>query len=148
MLNIWSWNFCLCTSTAIHVLCPVSLNFFNCPFRSFIALILFFFNPLFHWRIVYHRMMKTITRLHKAMMVLEYFTSHSWVWNTDNVAMLLSHMSPEDKKVILAKRNMSGTWICCCIFSINVIVTGFNCALVWISFLIYNWSHFSFSTLW
>ncbi|XP_043981506.1 fatty acyl-CoA reductase 1 isoform X3 [Gambusia affinis] len=45
------------------------------------------------------RMMKTITRLHKAMMVLEYFTSHSWVWNTDNVAMLLSHMSPEDKKV-------------------------------------------------
>lgn len=92
-------------------------------------------------------MMKTITRLHKAMMVLEYFTSHSWVWNTDNVAMLLSHMSPEDKKVILAKRNMSGTWICCCIFSINVIVTGFNCASVWISFLIYNWSHFSFSTL-
>ncbi|XP_015250940.1 PREDICTED: fatty acyl-CoA reductase 2 isoform X1 [Cyprinodon variegatus] len=45
------------------------------------------------------RMMKTITRLHRAMMVLEYFTSNSWVWNTDNVAMLLSHMSPEDKKV-------------------------------------------------
>ncbi|KAM3609502.1 uncharacterized protein V6R79_015928 [Siganus canaliculatus] len=45
------------------------------------------------------RMMKTITRLHKAMMVLEYFTSHSWVWNTDNVAMLMSQMSPEDKKV-------------------------------------------------
>uniref|UniRef100_A0A3Q3SBH0 Fatty acyl-CoA reductase n=1 Tax=Mastacembelus armatus TaxID=205130 RepID=A0A3Q3SBH0_9TELE len=44
------------------------------------------------------RMMKTITRLHKAMMVLEYFTSHSWVWNTDNVTMLLSQMSPEDKK--------------------------------------------------
>uniref|UniRef100_A0A672ZX30 Fatty acyl-CoA reductase n=1 Tax=Sphaeramia orbicularis TaxID=375764 RepID=A0A672ZX30_9TELE len=44
------------------------------------------------------RMMKTITRLHKAMMVLEYFTSHSWVWNTDNVAMLLAQMSPEDKK--------------------------------------------------
>ncbi|KAM8860699.1 fatty acyl-CoA reductase 1 isoform 3-T4 [Synchiropus picturatus] len=45
------------------------------------------------------RMMKTITRLHKAMMVLEYFTSHSWVWNTDNVAMLQSHMAPEDKKL-------------------------------------------------
>ncbi|TSQ92664.1 Fatty acyl-CoA reductase 1 [Bagarius yarrelli] len=29
------------------------------------------------------RMMKTITRLHKAMMVLEYFTSHSWVFNFD-----------------------------------------------------------------
>ncbi|XP_034033084.1 fatty acyl-CoA reductase 1 isoform X1 [Thalassophryne amazonica] len=45
------------------------------------------------------RMMKTITRLHKAMMVLEYFTSHSWVWNTDNIAMLMAQMSPEDKKV-------------------------------------------------
>lgn len=33
------------------------------------------------------------------MMVLEYFTSHSWVWNTDNMAMLLAQMSPEDKKV-------------------------------------------------
>ncbi|XP_028441566.1 fatty acyl-CoA reductase 1 isoform X1 [Perca flavescens] len=45
------------------------------------------------------RMMKTITRLHKAMMVLEYFTSHSWVWNNDNVGMLIAQMSPEDKKV-------------------------------------------------
>ncbi|XP_008309561.1 fatty acyl-CoA reductase 1 isoform X2 [Cynoglossus semilaevis] len=45
------------------------------------------------------RMMKTISRLHKAMMVLEYFTSHSWVWNTENVTMLLSQMSSEDKKM-------------------------------------------------
>ncbi|XP_056271904.1 fatty acyl-CoA reductase 1-like isoform X2 [Pseudoliparis swirei] len=45
------------------------------------------------------RMMKTITRLHKAMMVLEYFTSHSWVWSNDNVAMLIGQMSSEDKKV-------------------------------------------------
>uniref|UniRef100_A0A3P9M0D6 Fatty acyl-CoA reductase n=1 Tax=Oryzias latipes TaxID=8090 RepID=A0A3P9M0D6_ORYLA len=45
------------------------------------------------------RMMKTISRLHKAMMVLEYFTSHSWEWNTDNMSMLLAQMSPEDKKV-------------------------------------------------
>ncbi|XP_078139076.1 fatty acyl-CoA reductase 1 isoform X3 [Centroberyx gerrardi] len=45
------------------------------------------------------RMMKTITRLHKAVMVLEYFTSHSWVWNTDTVAMLMAQMSPEDKRV-------------------------------------------------
>lgn len=35
------------------------------------------------------------------MMVLEYFTSHSWVWNTDNLGMLISQMSPEDKKVTL-----------------------------------------------
>lgn len=33
------------------------------------------------------------------MMVLEYFTSHSWVWNTDNMTMLMAQMSPEDKKV-------------------------------------------------
>ncbi|XP_029951482.1 fatty acyl-CoA reductase 1-like isoform X2 [Salarias fasciatus] len=45
------------------------------------------------------RMMKTITRLHKAMMVLEYFTSHSWAWSTENMSMLQNHMSPEDKKV-------------------------------------------------
>ncbi|XP_048886128.1 fatty acyl-CoA reductase 1 isoform X1 [Brienomyrus brachyistius] len=45
------------------------------------------------------RMMKTITRLHKAMMVLEYFTSHSWTWNTDNMTMLLNQMSPQDRKM-------------------------------------------------
>ncbi|CAL8235721.1 unnamed protein product [Boreogadus saida] len=45
------------------------------------------------------RMMKTINRLHKAMMVLEYFTSNSWVWNTENLSMLMARMSPEDKKV-------------------------------------------------
>ncbi|KAL7992196.1 hypothetical protein Chor_016452 [Crotalus horridus] len=44
------------------------------------------------------RMMKTITRLHKAMVLLEYFTSNSWEWNTDNVNMLMSQLSPEDKK--------------------------------------------------
>lgn len=44
------------------------------------------------------RMMKTITRLHKAMMLLEYFTSNSWDWNTDNVNMLMNQLSPEDKK--------------------------------------------------
>uniref|UniRef100_A0A669B080 Fatty acyl-CoA reductase n=1 Tax=Oreochromis niloticus TaxID=8128 RepID=A0A669B080_ORENI len=37
--------------------------------------------------------------LFTSMMVLEYFTSHSWVWNTDNMAMLLAQMSPEDKKI-------------------------------------------------
>ncbi|CAJ1057575.1 fatty acyl-CoA reductase 1 isoform X2 [Xyrichtys novacula] len=44
-------------------------------------------------------MMKTITRLHKAMMVLEYFTSHSWMWNNDNMTMLMAQLSPQDKKV-------------------------------------------------
>uniref|UniRef100_A0A286XKY0 Fatty acyl-CoA reductase n=1 Tax=Cavia porcellus TaxID=10141 RepID=A0A286XKY0_CAVPO len=44
------------------------------------------------------RMMKTITHLHKAMVFLEYFTSNSWVWNTDNVNMLMNQLNPEDKK--------------------------------------------------
>ncbi|KAM6133885.1 fatty acyl-CoA reductase 1 isoform 2-T2 [Phoenicopterus ruber ruber] len=44
------------------------------------------------------RMMKTITRLHKAMMLLEYFTSNSWVWNTENMTMLMNQLNPEDKK--------------------------------------------------
>ncbi|XP_068801256.1 fatty acyl-CoA reductase 1 isoform X1 [Struthio camelus] len=44
------------------------------------------------------RMMKTITRLHKAMMLLEYFTSNSWIWNTENMTMLMNQLNPEDKK--------------------------------------------------
>uniref|UniRef100_A0A8C5N2L9 Fatty acyl-CoA reductase n=1 Tax=Leptobrachium leishanense TaxID=445787 RepID=A0A8C5N2L9_9ANUR len=44
-------------------------------------------------------MMKTITRLHKAMMLLEYFTSNSWVWNNENTNMLMGQLSVEDKKV-------------------------------------------------
>ncbi|CAH2326043.1 fatty acyl- reductase 1 isoform X1 [Pelobates cultripes] len=46
------------------------------------------------------RMMKTITRLHKAMMLLEYFSSNSWVWNNENTNMLMSQLSIEDKKVL------------------------------------------------
>ncbi|XP_069759271.1 fatty acyl-CoA reductase 1 isoform X4 [Narcine bancroftii] len=45
------------------------------------------------------RMMKVINRLHRSMMLVEYFTSHSWVWNTDNINMLMSQMSQDDKKV-------------------------------------------------
>uniref|UniRef100_U3IBS5 Fatty acyl-CoA reductase n=3 Tax=Anas TaxID=8835 RepID=U3IBS5_ANAPP len=44
------------------------------------------------------RMMKTISRLHKAMMLLEYFTSNSWIWNTENMTMLMNQLTPEDKK--------------------------------------------------
>ncbi|XP_037993765.1 fatty acyl-CoA reductase 1 isoform X2 [Motacilla alba alba] len=43
-------------------------------------------------------MMKTITRLHKSMMFLEYFTSNSWTWNTENMTMLMNQLTPEDKK--------------------------------------------------
>ncbi|XP_039391837.1 fatty acyl-CoA reductase 1 isoform X10 [Mauremys reevesii] len=51
------------------------------------------------WYSGVNRMMKTITRLHKAMMLIEYFTSNSWIWNTENVNMLMNQLSPEDKKV-------------------------------------------------
>ncbi|XP_071618622.1 fatty acyl-CoA reductase 1 isoform X4 [Heliangelus exortis] len=43
-------------------------------------------------------MMKTITRLHRAMMLLEYFTSKTWIWNTENVTMLMNQLNPQDKK--------------------------------------------------
>uniref|UniRef100_A0A8C7WSY4 Fatty acyl-CoA reductase C-terminal domain-containing protein n=1 Tax=Oryzias sinensis TaxID=183150 RepID=A0A8C7WSY4_9TELE len=59
-------------------------------------------------------MMKTISRLHKAMMVLEYFTSHSWEWNTDNMSMLLAQMSPEDKKVGGAMMSVARQLLSCC----------------------------------
>lgn len=66
--------------------------------------------------------MKTITRLHKAMMLLEYFTSNSWDWNTDNVNMLMNQLSPEDKKVT----NQSVVFLvisqCWCCYSLSIIL--------------------------
>lgn len=61
--------------------------------------------------------MKTITRLHKAMVLLEYFTSNSWDWNTDNVNMLMSQLSPEDKKA---------SYICVALFANNVVHKAFQ----------------------
>lgn len=66
-----------------------------CPFR----LCELIFTPLtcpFHaWDC---RMMKTITRLHKSMVLLEYFTSNSWTWSTENMTMLMNQLTPEDRK--------------------------------------------------
>lgn len=45
------------------------------------------------------RMMRIVNRLHRSMMLLEYFTSHSWVWGSDNLTMLLGQLSPEDRKM-------------------------------------------------
>ncbi|XP_078424236.1 fatty acyl-CoA reductase 1 isoform X1 [Cetorhinus maximus] len=44
------------------------------------------------------RMMKIFNRLHKSMMLLEYFSSNSWDWSTDNMNMLMSQLSLEDKR--------------------------------------------------
>ncbi|XP_072341422.1 fatty acyl-CoA reductase 1 isoform X3 [Scyliorhinus torazame] len=44
------------------------------------------------------RMMKIFNRLHKSMMLLEYFSSKSWQWSTDNMNMLMGQLSLEDKR--------------------------------------------------
>ncbi|XP_041072312.1 fatty acyl-CoA reductase 1 isoform X2 [Carcharodon carcharias] len=44
------------------------------------------------------RMMKIFNRLHKSMMLLEYFSSKSWDWSSDNMNMLMSQLSLEDKR--------------------------------------------------
>ncbi|NWX85650.1 FACR1 reductase, partial [Nothoprocta ornata] len=45
------------------------------------------------------RMMKIINRLHKSLMLLQYFSTQSWDWSSDNMNMLMSHLNPEDKKL-------------------------------------------------
>ncbi|XP_057712053.1 fatty acyl-CoA reductase 1 isoform X2 [Corythoichthys intestinalis] len=44
------------------------------------------------------QMMRIFNRLHKAISLLEYFSSQDWEWNSDNVSMLMMQMSPEDRK--------------------------------------------------
>lgn len=45
------------------------------------------------------RMMRIFNRLHKAISLLEYFSSQDWVWNSENLNMLMSQLTPEDRKV-------------------------------------------------
>ncbi|KFW08602.1 Fatty acyl-CoA reductase 1, partial [Fulmarus glacialis] len=45
------------------------------------------------------RMMKIINRLHKSMMLLQYFSTQSWDWSSDNMNILMSHLNTEDKKL-------------------------------------------------
>ncbi|KAM9771653.1 fatty acyl-CoA reductase 1 [Syngnathus typhle] len=44
------------------------------------------------------QMMRIFNRLHKAISLLEYFSSQDWEWNSENISMLMSQMSPEDRK--------------------------------------------------
>ncbi|XP_061767965.1 fatty acyl-CoA reductase 1 isoform X2 [Nerophis ophidion] len=44
------------------------------------------------------QMMRIFNRLHKAISLLEYFSSQDWEWNSDNMTMLLGQLSPEDRK--------------------------------------------------
>ncbi|KAM7178659.1 fatty acyl-CoA reductase 2 isoform 2-T3 [Macrochelys suwanniensis] len=45
------------------------------------------------------RMMKIFNRLHKSMMLLEYFTTQSWEWSSENMNMLMAQLSPEDRRL-------------------------------------------------
>ncbi|NWR30183.1 FACR1 reductase, partial [Tachuris rubrigastra] len=45
------------------------------------------------------RMMKIINRLHKSMTLLQYFSTQSWNWSSDNMNMLMNHLNTEDKKL-------------------------------------------------
>lgn len=44
-------------------------------------------------------MMRIFNRLHKAIGLLEYFSSQDWEWNSDNMNMLMNQLSSEDRKV-------------------------------------------------
>lgn len=44
------------------------------------------------------QMMRIFNRLHKAIGLLEYFSSQDWEWNSDNMNMLMNQLSPEDRK--------------------------------------------------
>uniref|UniRef100_A0A665VQ65 Fatty acyl-CoA reductase n=1 Tax=Echeneis naucrates TaxID=173247 RepID=A0A665VQ65_ECHNA len=44
------------------------------------------------------QMMRIFNRLHKAISLLEYFSSQDWEWNSDNMNMLMSQLTPEDRK--------------------------------------------------
>ncbi|XP_026182864.1 fatty acyl-CoA reductase 1 [Mastacembelus armatus] len=44
------------------------------------------------------QMMRIFNRLHKAIGLLEYFSSQDWDWNSENMNMLLSQLTPEDRK--------------------------------------------------
>ncbi|KAG7455889.1 hypothetical protein MATL_G00245880 [Megalops atlanticus] len=44
------------------------------------------------------QMMRIFNRLHKAIGLLEYFSSQDWEWNSENMNMLMGQLSPEDRK--------------------------------------------------
>ncbi len=47
------------------------------------------------------RMMRIFNRLHKAISLLEYFSSQDWEWNSENLSIVMSQLTPEDRKVDL-----------------------------------------------
>ncbi|CAI5636233.1 unnamed protein product [Oreochromis niloticus] len=44
------------------------------------------------------QMMRIFNRLHKAISLLEYFSSQDWEWNSENMNMLMGQLTPEDRK--------------------------------------------------
>jgi len=80
-MGVWGWRVESVQSYYLFFLFELMFTIVTCTFRALGC-----------------RMMKTITRLHKAMMLLEYFTSNSWIWNTENMTMLMNQLNPEDRK--------------------------------------------------
>lgn len=58
--------------------------------------------PLMTPHSAHSRMMRIFNRLHKAISLLEYFSSQDWEWNSENLSMLMSQLTPEDRKVGLS----------------------------------------------
>lgn len=61
-------------------------------------------------------MMRIFNRLHKAIGLLEYFSSQDWEWNSENMSMLMSQLTPEDRKVglnicVLSSGLQTPVWI-------------------------------------
>lgn len=65
-------------------------------------------------------MMRIFNRLHKAISLLEYFSSQDWEWNSENLSMLMSQLTPEDRKVLTAAIQEVPRMFCC-------FLSGFFC---------------------
>lgn len=76
--------------------------------------------------------MRIFNRLHKAIGLLEYFSSQDWEWNSENLSMLMSQLTPEDRKVG-SFTYMQPVWVKCSTFldcHQNGLYKPENCAYV------------------
>lgn len=65
-------------------------------------------------------MMRIFDRLHKAIGLLEYFSSQDWEWNSENLNMLLGQLTPEDRKVSQFGSNMTNTLLFLNVQNVNL----------------------------
>lgn len=65
-------------------------------------------------------MMRIFNRLHKAIGLLEYFSSQDWEWNSENLNMLMGQLTPEDRKVSQFGSNMTYTLLFLDVQTVNL----------------------------